>query len=192
MAGRRRGYGWLLLGCALLVGVAGCTAHKDPPLAISTAKATASPAPSFDSTDPVQAFLGWHHALNNSQDSLDPNDPGLTIYGQGPALTGTRAAIARFRAQGIRQAKPTAVIKAHESSRAVVKGKQVRGVTACLVEPANDFVDIKTGKPRAPAGSNRSKPVISNYIGVMVLGDDGKWRLDGDTLNDVPSCSAVH
>lgn len=150
-----------------------------------------SAGPSFDRTDPVQAFLGWNHALAVAESTLDPDYPGLTAYGQGPALADVRGYVAKFKAQGIRSSKPTTVVGARVSAQAVVKGRQVREITACLIEPANDFVDLSTGRPRAPAGSDRSKPVISKYVGTMVLGDDGGWRLDGGNISDVPSCSAV-
>jgi hypothetical protein len=189
---RRRCWPLLFAGAALVV-TGGCSKHRTPTLAIPSASpsATSSPAATFDPADPVQAFLGWNHALNVAQSTLDPNYPDLARYGQGPALAGVRSRIAQFKAQGIRQGKPTAAVGAHVSGNAVVKGKQVRDITACLIEPADDFVDIKTGKPRAPSGGNQSKPVVSKYVGTVVQGDDGGWRLDGGTLNDVPSCAAV-
>jgi hypothetical protein len=188
---RRRGWSALLGGAALLV-VGGCSLHRPPAPAVPAASPGAMSATStFDPADPVQAFLGWEHALDTARGTLSPGYPGLTVYGQGPALAAARSSIARFTAQGIRPGKPTIVMGARVTGRSVVKGRQVREVTACVIEQANDFVDVRTGQPRAPAGSDRSKPVYSKYVAVLVQGDDGGWRLDRGPLTDVPSCASV-
>lgn len=178
---------------AVLFGTSCSTAGSKPvPLGESgTPSATAQAGPSYATDEPVQALLGWFDALFAAERSLDPNHPGLRKYGQGPALAGARQSIAKFKAQGVRLDKPGTVSQPRITGSGKVQGKEVQEVTVCLVAPPDDFVDVKTGQPRAPkerAAGN--KMVFTRFVGVMVLMPDG-WHIDGNEIEDVVSCAAI-
>ena len=156
-----------------------------------TAPANANASPGFRTDDPAQALLGWLDAVYHAERSLNPNHPGLTKYGQGPALADVRKRIASFKAQGVRADKPDDIAEDPMLSAAgEVQGKKVTEVTVCLVEPADDFVDVKTGQPKAPKERGGTKAISSKFVGVMVLMPDG-WHIDGNRVEDVGSCSTT-
>lgn len=187
-----RGAGLLAaLLLAVVVGAA-CSGPEDEPVPLGES-GTPSPSaePSFATDDPVQALLGWFDALFEAEQSLDPNHPGLAKYGQGPALAGARKSIASFKAQGVRLDKPGTVSGPRITESGNVRGKEVNEVTVCLVTPPDDFVDIKTGAPRAPKGrAAGNRTITTRFVGVMVRMPDG-WHIDGNELEDVGSCAAI-
>lgn len=179
----------LLLAAALAVG---CSADQEPVQLgdSNTPSPSAEPRPSFATDDPVQALLGWFEAVYQAERVLDPDHPDLKKYGMGGALTDIRQRIASFRAQGVRADKPNVVSDPGISAVGVSKGKPVREVTVCLTEPPNDFVDVKTGKPKAPKEGAQNKGVTSKFTGVMVRLPDG-WHIDGGWGEDVDSCDEI-
>lgn len=135
--------------------------------------------------------MGWFDAVNHATRSLDPNYAGLMKYGQGPALAGIRQRIASFRAQGVRLDKSSTVTQPEITATGNVKGKDVNEVTVCVVTPPDDFVDVKTNKPRAPKERAKgNKPITTKFVGIMVLQPDG-WHIDGIVANDVGSCARI-
>jgi len=181
-----------LIAVALVVVGAGCSGGDDKRVSLGEGgrpSASATPSPSFATNDPVQAFLGWFDAVYRAERSLDPNHPGLTKYGQGPALADIRQRIASFRAQGVRLDKPDVVKQPRISGSGRPRGKLVNEVAACVTEPPDNFVDVKSGRPRAPEGAD-GNGLTSKFVGVMVLMADG-WHIDGGHVEDVKSCSAV-
>ena len=185
----------MLVAVALLaVTVAGCLSDDGKRVPLGEGEkpsASAMPSPSFATDDPVQALLGWRDAMYQAERSLDPNHPGLTKYGQGPVLADIRKRIASFRAQGVRLDKPDIVTQPRIIASGVVGGKQVKEVAVCLSQPANSFVDVKSGKPRAPKEASAGNVALTTkFVGVMVLMPDG-WRIDGNQLEDVDSCEAI-
>lgn len=135
--------------------------------------------------------MGWFDAVEQATRSLDPGYPGLTTYGQGPALAGIRQRIVSFRAQGVRSDKPSTVTQPRVTAMGKVKGKKVNEVTVCVVTPPDDFVDVKTGQPRAPKERAKgNKPITTKFVGVMVRQPDG-WHIDGIAAKDVASCAAI-
>ena len=151
---------------------------------------TVEASPSFATDYPVQALLGWFDAVYEAERTLNPNHPALTRYGQGPALADIRARIARFRAAGVRLDKPNIVENPAISASGKVRGMEVREVTACVIEPAENFVDVKTGEPKSPSGAAPTKQVTLKFVGVMVQTAAG-WRIDGSRVEDVATCASV-
>ena len=182
------GWGGLLGVVLATVLVAGCAQDKAKPLVIASARPpSASPAPSFSRQDPVQATLGFSYALGRAEETLDPNYPGLTTYGQSAAVADIRGIVSDFKRQGLRLGKPRVVTHTHRISTVIEKGRQVARVASCVTEPADDLVDVKSGKPR-PVADATSQPV-AHYVWVAIVGlmDDG-WHVDGGTITDVTTC----
>jgi hypothetical protein len=171
------------------VPVAACSGPKDKPLVISTAKAS-PPEPTFSRQDPVEALLGFAHALAKAEETLDVNYPGLRTYGQGAAVADIQSRVRTFKAQGLRLGKPQVVTGAAVVVRGTDKGHQVVKVRACTKEPADDLVDVKTGKPRPPAGSTSQPAAISVWEAIVVLMADG-WHVDGGTVTDAKTCTGA-
>jgi hypothetical protein len=169
--------------------VTACSSTKEKPLVISTAKAP-PPEPTFSRQDPVEAFLGFAHALATAEETLDVNYPGLRTYGQSAALADIQSRIRTFKAQGLRLAKPQVVTGAAIVARGTDKGRQVVKVRACKKEPADDLVDVKTGKPRPPAGATSQPAATAVWEAIVVLMDDG-WHVDGGTVTDTRTCSGT-
>ncbi len=170
--------------------LAGCTA-QEPQVPLGGSQrpsASTSAGPTFATSDPVEALRGWLEAIYHAQRALNPNHPGLTKYGQGPALADIRKRIASFRTQGVRRDKPHAIGQPQVTSAGTVLGKQVREVTVCITAPPDDFVDVKTGKPRAPKERLRTGAISSQFIATVVLMPDG-WHVDGNLLEDVDTCA---
>ncbi|MEP6696818.1 MAG: hypothetical protein ABJA34_08060 [Pseudonocardiales bacterium] len=183
----RRGLsGSIAVALAALLAANGCSKDKAEPLVFPSASASPSPDPSFSRQDPVQAVLGFAYALAKAEETLDPNYPGLTTYGQGGAVADIVTRVNRFKSEGLRLAKPQVVANPAVTGRGFDKGHQVAEVTSCTTEPADDLVDAKTGEPRPPPGA--SQPAHSAmWIVVVVLMADG-WHVDGADVKDVPSC----
>lgn len=185
----------MIAALLLSVAVGAACSDSSKPVQLGESATPSTPAqasPTFATEDPVQALLGWFDALFAAERALDPNHPGLTKYGQGPALAGARKSIASFKAQGVRLDKPGTVSQPKITGSGKVKGKEVNEVTVCLVSPPDDFVDVETGQPRAPKGraGGGKATVITRFVGVMVHMPDG-WYIDGNVVEDVVSCAAI-
>lgn len=182
---------FLAVSLVAAAAVAGCSGDDRPvPLGEPhQPSSSAAPSPSFATDDPVQAYLGWFDAVYQAERSLDPNHPGLTTYGQGPALADVRRRIASFKAQGVRLDKPDIVVAPKVTATGRSRGSLVNEVTGCVIEPAENFVDVNTGRPRVPKGGH-DRQVTAKWVGVMVQMPDG-WHLDGSRIEDVASCSAI-
>ncbi len=177
---------YLALAPVVLLASAGCAKPKEKPLVIPSAK-SAAPEPTFSRQDPLEAFLGFAYSVDKAEQSLDVNYPGLTTYGQGAALADIRTRIKRFRADGVRMSKPQAVTHAHLVAKGFDKGHQVAKVSACTTVPADDLVDVKTGKPRPLTGTTSQPQLSAVWETIVVLMKDG-WHVDGGTVTPARVC----
>jgi len=166
--------------------VAACSSPKDAPLAISTAR-SAPPDPTFSRQDPVEATLGFSFALTKAEQRLDEHYPGLASYGQGPALADIVAHVRTFKSQGLRLGRPRVVTNAGVAEIGTVEGKPIARVTSCVTEPADSFVDAKTGKPRPVAGESAQPANYHMWTAYVVHMTDG-WHVDHGSFTPVSAC----
>jgi hypothetical protein len=182
----------LATALAVATTLTACADPEQPPISLPSAANSASsptpPASATPTTTPKQqildAYLGMQHAFLNASQTANPDDPELSQFAAGTALTRLQDGLTSMRQDGLRG-----------------RGEAVFHPEVELLQPADaptkarvhDCMDTsKTQRYKANGDPYKDTPGGLRLVIADLERVDGAWKVTGLGVHEVGSCTLTN